>query len=66
MKWLLEMDEDIRTGFLLGSFLVTLLVFIFIDPMLTLISPIFLILWIYSLIKSDKNSKRKQQNTDSV
>lgn len=64
MKWLLDMDEDIRTGFLLGSFLVTLIVFILINPWLMFVSFLFPVLWIYTLIKTGKETQHKENKTD--
>jgi len=66
MKWLLEMDEDIRTGFLLGTFVVTFIASFLVNPWLMYISFAFPILWFYTLIKNGKKEQNKQQNNTDI
>lgn len=60
---LIEMDEDVRTGFLLGSFIVTEIVaFMSYHKWLIILPLIFLYLFFYTIFKADKMKKEKSQN----
>lgn len=66
MKWLLEMDEDILTGFLIGCFVVTFFFAMFFIGSWSIYPPfIFLVVWIYALIKRGK-IKKENPNNNSV
>lgn len=58
------MDEDIRTGFLLGCFALSFIfTFFFIGGWSITFPLIFLILWIYTIFKGGKEKPQKQNNS---
>lgn len=62
MKWLFEMDKDVRTGFLLSCFVVfTFFIMFFWDMKFIFLPWVFLILFFYTNYKQEKENLNNKE-----